>query len=54
MKYLIFSPSAERAFFTNWFDVKNSYIEGDVIFNFHTQEFTMDCIVWRPITEDTL
>ena len=51
MKYLIYIPGSEP-FFTNVFDAENNFVDGMVVINMTTLEFTTDCINWHPVQID--
>lgn len=52
MNYLILING--DAFYTNWFDVENNYIDGMVVFNILSDSFTTDGQTWKEINEDSL
>jgi hypothetical protein len=52
MNYLIFYNG--EAFYTSWFDQKNNYMDGMVVFNLLTDSFTTDGIIWEQIKQDHL
>lgn len=56
MNYLIlYQGTHERsAFYTNWFDPENNYIEGMTVFNLLTHTFTTDGKTWKEIVQDHL
>lgn len=53
MNYLILHEKS--AFYTNWYDRDNNYIDGMVIFNLNTDLYTLDGgLTWLNILEDHL
>jgi len=53
MIYLILHE--QSAFYTNWYDRENNYIEGMVVFNLYTGLYTFDGgLNWIEIQEDSL
>lgn len=52
MRYLILHNN--EAFYTNWLDVDNNYVEGMVVFDLLRDEFTTDGINTKEIEEDHL
>ena len=54
MKYLVCYTGNKDAFFTNWFDAENHFVDGMVVFNVHQYVYTTDGTTWLPIKEDML
>lgn len=52
MNYLILHNN--EAFYTNWYDKENNYVDGMVVFNLLSNEFTTNGEDWQPIIEDSL
>jgi hypothetical protein len=53
MNYLILHE--QSAFYTNWYDRDNNYIEGMVVFNLYANLYTLDGgLNWVNILEDSL
>jgi len=52
MNYLIIYMN--RAFYTNWFDAENNFMEGMIIVNQLTGKISFDGIEWNEITQDHL
>lgn len=52
MNYLILHNN--EAFYTNWFEAENNYVEGMVVFNLLSDKYTIDGINWIKIEEDSL
>ena len=53
MNYLV-QPKIGDPFFTNWYDYRNTYNEGDIIYDLHAGKWTKDGITWLTIKEDHL
>lgn len=52
MNYLILHNNS--AFYTNWFDAENNYVEGMTVFNLISDKYTVDGKTWLKIEEDNL
>lgn len=52
MNYLILHKG--EAFYTNWFDADNNYVDGMVVFNLLTDMYTINGFNWFEIAEDSL
>lgn len=52
MNYLILYNNS--AFYTNWFDAENNYLEGMTVFNLISDKYTVDGKTWLKISEDHL
>jgi len=52
MRYLIID--GKEAFYTNWFDHRNFYKEGQIVVDLHNHKFTTDGRTWTDILEDKL
>lgn len=52
MNYLILHEG--NAFYTNYYDKENNYVEGMIVFNLLSHTYTLDGDLWRDIDEDSL
>ena len=52
MNYVIYYQG--ESFYTNWFDPENNFMDGMIVFNILTDQFTTDGKNWKEIKQDHL
>lgn len=53
MNYLVI-PKTGPAFYTNWYDYENNYVEGMTIIDLYAHKISNDGKKWEAIEEDSL